>query len=223
MENKAHVIAPARVRRTGFTVGCLLGITAMVWRVLAPVLAASKTISVHSELSSYGNAVVIALLAVGLLFACRPGGGKPLAFAFGTLAVVALVVFVAFGGLVFGNDLFFHYSLKRMSPTDWQEVATSLETLAAAQTDPANDSVSVRRDSLPTVLDRVIGLKDDFNGGYVSKGSGESGSTQVFLSYGPKSRRWGVVLGERELIPGYLTRVHVAPVHRRLLFYVGVD
>jgi hypothetical protein len=104
------------------------------------------------------------------------------------------------------------------SSTDWDKVVTVLENLGKDTV----DSEHVSRESLPQILNEAVGLKEDYVGGYMLRRS-ENSPLEVLLIYGPKSRRFGLVLGNPTLIPSYLKRLQIVAVNPRLALYVGVD
>jgi hypothetical protein len=198
--------------------GCVLCVTSVLWRLAAPFLSAAKVISVRSELSSYGPALLMALLGSALLFAFgNTSFKKPL---FWVLALSSLFLASPFSIYVVGNDLFLYYSAKRLSPQDWEKVVIALDGLNPGDTGPYSEAVE--KQSLPPILETAVGLKTDFGGAFIFKGDANDAPFEAVFSYGPKSRCWGVVLGNRK-IPSYLKRVRTISVHPRLTLYVGVD
>ena len=198
--------------------GCVLCVTTVLWRLAAPVLSAAKIISVRSEFSSYEPAFWMALLGSVLLFKFGKNSfKKPLVW---VLALSSLFLASPFSIYVVGNDLFLHYSAKRLSPQDWEKVVIVLEGLDPG--DPGPYSEAIEKQSLPPILETAVGLKTDSPSGFIFKGDAKDAPFEARFMYGSKSRTWGVALGSRT-IPTQLLRLRTVQVHPRLTLYVGVN
>jgi hypothetical protein len=219
MTPEEKAVPVARGQRLGSLLGCLLCAASAIWCGVAPILSASKAISVRSELSSYGNAFIVALLGAGLVIFFRKGLFiRPLLY---LIAGVSLLLPALFGYFMLSNGLFLHYTARRVPAEDWQKVVAALEALDKGTAGPY--SVALDVDSLPSVLNETVGLRGDVDSGYMLKRGGNGSPFEAFIMYGPKSRRWGVVLGNPTLIPSNLKRLHLVAVTPRLLLFAGID
>ena len=209
----------SNTRRLRNVLSILCGAAAILWPIVAPILAGCGVFSVGFEVESYQWSLMAGILAAVGLFVGDGSRKQPVAK--GTFAAIAIAVPMAFPFFSFGNGLFLKASAHRLGAEEWKGVAIAIESLSANKQGAFSENVEVN--ALPAVLRDKLWSSSDYKGGYIGRRINRTEVEARFM-YGPKSRRWGIVYGEQVIqVPNNLSSRRTIQVLPNLLLFVGVD
>lgn len=174
----------------------LLLTASAVAATVCPLLSARLLIPVSTELLVYPVSIFAAICAVVVLITRRRESEDRI-WAMRNLAnalIGAVVVVLILAAWRNSNDLFFRWSLVRISEETRKALDSEMTSLGEKEFKGlSDDAVQVIKQELPPLFSGTVGRDSDFAYGLAQKDS--SGRINVGLAYGYKARRWGVFRG----------------------------
>ena len=199
---------------TGVTIASL----SLLWVGVAPWLSANLFISVWIELASYWFALLAFLIGCGLWIA----DGRPIGF--GRSFYRELSAAICLGLLVanwrMSDAEFAFWKLRAIPPSLWSKMSQDLIT-SGQRLAESGENVFTKHAVLPNSLWQ-LGRKEDFKGGVANIwNSTEYRGVFAIITFGYKTRSWGLLCGPEERAMDYSRGGHYFQVGTNAFFFIG--
>ena len=186
------------------------------WCAIASTLSARGLISVWREMSSYSPCFLLSICGAFVIL-YREERKSSWHIPRCIIAVASPFIVILFW-INLSEDVFRSWKLNSISPVQWTRIVSDLEHFAAELPKKEGEAFTdFDRDRLPESL-LLLGIRGDCNGGTVLNLNGEQ---SVYVAYGNKVRRWGIVVGNSELLKGKFRKSTPSLVATNAVFFLG--